>query len=299
MPQKITVDELKAAVSPSVIQQLSSETQHPGIAQQIVDDTARYYGERKKWFDGSQDKKVVVQQFERILNAEILKAEPCRGRIGALAGLHKAGELETLLDDDKNVAQPSSYGAGDGDDDLTLAAKWVCSSSNTIKGSGGAPGIRAIIETELTSKRPLSIDQVDRLWRTLIPSPNPTVRQINENPAIALLCDKLGHVKLENAVTMKLGAPDSIGKALYLMATAIRAHGYPDGNGRIARVLYAISLLRGLPAAPSLPAAPAAKGGWVQEGYGRYKKVAPQATAVVKPRFRAPTAPCATALVKM
>jgi hypothetical protein len=293
----MTVDELKAAVNPALMRELSSEAQHPRIAEQIVDDEARYYGDRNKWFDGVQDKKAIVQRFEQILRYEIAKTDACKGRIGALGGLHASGKLDTILDNADNVVPPSSYGAVDGDDDVTLASKWVCSSSNTMKGGGGAAAvaIRKIIAPEVASNRPLSIDHADRLWRLLIPSPKPTVRHINENAAAPLLCDKLGHAKLVNAITMKLAAKDSIGKALYLMAVAIRTHGYPDGNGRIARVLYAISLLRGL---PPIPAEAPAKPTWIQEGYGRYKKVGP-AGAAAKSRFLAPTSKCTSSLVQM
>lgn len=298
MPPKITVDELKAAVNPTLIRDFGAETQLPRIAAQIVDDEARYYGDRKKWFDGSQDKKAIVQSFELILRNELAKGELCKSRISTLAGLHASGSLDTVLNTAANVAPPSSYGGADGDDDLTLAAKWVCSSSNTVKsgGNAAAAGIRKIIEPEVGASRPLSIDNADRLWRLLIPSPNPTIRHINENAAAPLLCDKLGHVKMENALTMKLGAKDSTGKALYLMATVIRTHGYPDGNGRIARVLYAISFLRGLPA---IQAAPPTKPAWVQKGHGRYERVGAPGAAAVKSRFLAPKSEFATSLVRM
>lgn len=299
MPSKITVDDLKAAVNPTLIRDFGAETQLPRIAAQIVDDEARYHGDRNKWFDGSQDKKAIVQRFEQLLRTELMKVEPCKSRIGTLAGLHSSGSLDTALGIADNVAVPSSYGAADGDDDLTLAAKWVCSSSNTVKSGGGAAaaGIRKIIEPEVGASRPLSIDNADRLWRLLVPAPNPTIRHINENAAAPLLCDKLGHVKMENALTMKLGAKDSTGKALYLMAAVIRTHGYPDGNGRIARVLYAISFLRGLPAVQQ--PAPPAKPAWVQKSYGRYEKVGAAGAAPVKNRFVAPTPKFATSLVQM
>jgi hypothetical protein len=79
------------------------------------------------------------------------------------------------------------------------------------------------------------------------------------------------------------------------MAVIIRAHGYPDGNGRIARVAYAISLLRGL---EPVPTAAAAKTTWIQEGHGRYKKDV-QGGAKPASRFRAPTPQCTGVLIQM
>jgi hypothetical protein len=77
------------------------------------------------------------------------------------------------------------------------------------------------------------------------------------------------------------------------MSTIIRAHGYPDGNGRVARVVYAISQLRGLPDVPQS----AAKTTWVQEGHGRYRKVVEGGQPAA--RFVAPTNECASVLTTL
>ncbi len=292
--KKLTADDLSAALDPTLMRELSSELQNPTLAKRLVLETAEYFGAsaRKDWFTGSKDRKRVIQEFEGLLGGEIAKAEVCRKQLARLASMHSKGEFEGLLKDDvknkKNRLEPKKYGVVDGDDNVTRAAKWVCSSSNTLGGDGLAE-IRDVIQKAVSSNEPLTIEAVDAIWRQLVPSPNPRIRYMIEG-GNALQCDKIGHVKMDNAITMKSGAEDSLGKGLYLMSTIIRAHGYPDGNGRVARVAYAVSQLRGLPAVSESP-----KTSWVQEGHGRYRKVVEEGQP--DSCFVAPTSECTNALV--
>jgi hypothetical protein len=299
---KLTAEDVIKAVDPKLVRDLAAQAQHPPTAGLIVQDTAVHFGNKYGWFDGTKDKKTVVKDLERLIAMETAKAPIVKNRIGVLAQMHSTGKLTTLLDDPENVADPSKYAAVNGDDDVLRAAKWVAGSSNTLKGDASeVSAIRNLLLAEIASPHPLTVERVDRMWRTLIPQPNPTVRHMIDNSSAVLLCDKLGHVLMGNAITMKLGVKDSIAKALYLMAALIRAHGYPDGNGRIARVVYAVSMLRGLePLAPAAPAQPV-KTAWVQEGHGRYKKVGQAAAAPPPPpsRFVAPTSTVTTQLVGM
>jgi hypothetical protein len=289
--KKLTADDLAAALDPKIMSDLSSEMQNPTAAKRLVRETAEYFGSQKDWFTGKKARNEVIKEFERIVAGETIKAEMCRKDLARLSSMHSKGEFDVLLQDADNVLEPSEYGVIDGDDDVTRAAKWICKCSGTLKGDGLA-AVRDVIKKGVSSKEPLTIEAVDRMWRELVPVPSHRVRHIAES-AIPLLCDKVGHVKMENAITMKTGADDSRDKAFYLMSTIIRAHGYPDGNGRVARVVYAVSQLRGLPDVAQSPA----KTTWVQEGHGRYRKVVEGGQPAA--RFVAPTTECATALTTL
>ena len=168
--------------------------------------------------------------------------------VADLAQKLKDGKIKLILD--ANEMKPAEYGAKEGDSEAMKASRWVNNASNSTKGNEAEIKIvakiieEAIKKTKLTDSAHLAtLNKVLANKKTadyraiVMSSPLPS------SPAGA----RLLNVALQDISKKKIGDPGMAAADLpgYLLGALVRCHGFVDGNGRTARVAYAVAMLQG------------------------------------------------------
>jgi hypothetical protein len=151
-----------------------------------------------------------------------------------------------------NVMPIATYGGLPGDPDDLLAAKWLVNASNTL----GPPQINAIRATLVwinNNNYPLNtvagLAAINHLVG--IGGGVPPLRRGVATMGGPIVCSASGARLLEMALVQTGAVAPGVGGvtwgdyALYLLGVIVRAHGFTDGNGRTARAVYALAMLRG------------------------------------------------------
>ncbi|NIO02193.1 MAG: hypothetical protein GTO42_08630 [Candidatus Latescibacteria bacterium] len=125
------------------------------------------------------------------------------------------------------------------------AALWICSASNTL-GASKVGVISEFLKKAVRARKTIrSMKDVDHLYREIvlkIKAPDRKYRcPFMGSP---LTSDKGGHALLEKAVSSVARSRMTSDLGCYLFGATIRCHGFTDGNGRIARALFALCQLR-------------------------------------------------------
>lgn len=221
------------------------------------------------------------KEFVRTSVARMLVTE--QDNVGAcvlffcqLLGLARRNIAHDLLNNPGNREEPAEYGASDWEKDVAKAAKWIFSSSNSLKGDDTTPAWLSHVSWLLDNVLRLNLDLLDPrtlryIHKHLYPSFGKKTRQPIRDVAVKYPGTGGGYYlqKLAGEMANRLPTFDHRGMrrfqvpnstngvfipeahydswaniACFLHGAYIRAHGFADGNGRAVRVLYACAMMK-------------------------------------------------------
>ncbi|MEZ0228498.1 MAG: Fic family protein [Planctomycetota bacterium] len=199
---------------------------------------------------GGTDEKAAVTGADTILGLELKIIADAGKTVTRL--MTEMGGAKLAPQIAGNKMDETKYSAATTDANALKAAKWICSASNSDKKNLGtvAPQLAKILEESAKKSTINSYQHVVMLNKVLVPKPSADVR------GVATMGGKLpssvtGARLLEIAMeTLSKKTPGAAGcawedLACHLLGTTLRTHGFPDGNGRTARALYALAFLKG------------------------------------------------------
>lgn len=177
-----------------------------------------------------------------------ITAEKSLQKMGAMLF---AGKLASTVAAKHKIA-PAKFKSKDDDADLTKAAKWIAFSSNSDKANfdKAVAGYEKILSAAVKMTAPNKWDHIKAFHKAVL--------NIKEDKGFRnvvagnmITSSPTGSALLKTAVTTietktpGQGACKWEDLAVYLMSSVIRSHGFIDGNGRAARALFALAMLKG------------------------------------------------------
>lgn len=194
----------------------------------------------------------VLDIIDEFLSLELENVQRTGHVLANLAAKLDAGSLATLLT--THTMPAATYGVTTADSITTRAAKWVCSASQTTHGDAASiTDTNNILAMAVAAQTPMNdIQGLDYINQLLLGQGG---RREARPPVILPAKSPLpsspgGRRMLEVAVGYlkgrQPGAPNCPWTDLgcFLFGAVVACHGFPDANGRTARVLYAICRIR-------------------------------------------------------
>jgi hypothetical protein len=192
-------------------------------------------------FPSTVDDELTKREYNKAGNAEAgnneLGEKLMRGGLGA-QGWH--------------TLDPSSYGATAQDDPLTKAAKWINSASNSARSSGTQVSETRAMLGDLQNKGVAfdsmnGLQEINSRVRGGVPAGS-TSGRLRAPDAPYTSYAGTGAKVLENGLSWaemaKAGNVPAGQRGAFVLGAVLRSHGFEDGNGRTARIAYALGQLQ-------------------------------------------------------
>lgn len=185
-------------------------------------------------------------RLDAALAAECAQIASARAHVTALLGAAERGALRPGLGDAAPRSEAADWLGGA---DIGRAAEWIC---RTLHGDR-TEAVRAILAEHVAAMAGGALGRtpelLDRIHARLFPE---APAQRSPNPAVAYPSSVGGRHLLETvfrwtaaAVWPPRGDAGWLDVALFYLGAVGTAQGYADGNKRMARIAYALTLLRG------------------------------------------------------
>lgn len=213
-------------------QQLSRLYRRSSFTEKVMDDILIKFRSPANW--KRCEPRLVVQLK--------LEHRTCQAVQLQVAKLHK--DLGTGFGTyfDAYILEEKEFNAGGEKDPCTRAARWVCSASNTIN-ENRVTQIKKFLENAVRdSLNVCTMDGVDKVHCQIVGDVGKRYR--TATPGSFFPSDKGGRALFVQAVARI--AKEKVNRDLgcYLFGAVIRCHPFVDGNGRVARTLFAICQLQ-------------------------------------------------------
>jgi hypothetical protein len=187
---------------------------------------------------------------DTLVGLELNHGLTARGQIAALAYRVTNNTLHNGLAG-ANVLPLANYGAVVGDTNRMKAAKWIVNASNSLNHAAHDAAVDATLALIIQNNVGRTMQGLTAINTAFNFAAGPAPQRYIDTgggrlPApptgLALLQQNVVPV-MDNFVPANANQWKSL--ALYYLGAVIRAHGFPDQNGRTGRALYALCLLWG------------------------------------------------------
>lgn len=226
--------------------------------------------------DYNEFKQFVPPFVAGMLDAEFDSVGGCVLFFCQLLGEARRNVAHDLLSNPGNREEPGQYGAADWDKDVVKAAKWIFSSSNSLKEDDTTQTWLSHIAWVLDNVLRREMDLLDPrtlqyIHQKLHPNSGPKTRSPRRDVGVKYPGTGGGRYLQKLAAEMANRLPKAIhtphrrfqvpnstntvfipqphldnwaNVACFLYGAHIRAHAFADGNGRAVRVLYACAMMK-------------------------------------------------------